>query len=169
MVIGRATAALLVTPPHDVTAPATCIAVASTNRHNQRRVAGVITPPVFPIDFLLQTHMEQVFIFHQPVSNTPILQWHLIRQVPAERRISDELLCSFWSAGELQNGAALNNIVRLERRRLNSQSKHLTKQRPHRLHARARNLQRSPHNTMLRGCIGYFQPRHGGLLAVVAV
>ena len=160
MVIGRTAAAALITPVNDVAAPTTCIAVASTNRHNQRTVTSIVTPPVFPFDFLLQTHMEQVFILHQPVGNTPILQRHLISQVPAERRISDELLCSFWSAGELQNGAALNNIVRLERRRLNSQSQHLTKQRPHRLHARARNLQRSPHNAMLRGRVGYFQPRH---------
>ena len=114
--------------------------------------------------------MEQVFILHQTIGDTPIIQRHLTGKVPAERRLSDKPLCSFWSTGELQNGAALNNIVRLERRRLNSQSKHLTKQRPHRLHARARNLQRSPHNAMLRGRVGYFQPRHeGGLLAVVAV
>ena len=52
MVIGRATAALLVTPVNDMTAPTTCIAVASTNRHNQRTVTGVITPPVFPINLL---------------------------------------------------------------------------------------------------------------------
>ena len=106
--------------------------------------------------------MEQVFIFHQLIGDTPIIQWHLIGQVPAEHCISNEFLCSFWGAGELQNGAALNNIVRLERRRLNSQSQHLTKQRPHRLHARAGNLQRSPHNAMLRGRVGYFQPRHEG-------
>ena len=112
--------------------------------------------------------MEQVFILHQTIGDTPIIQRHLTGKVPTERRISDELLCSIRSTGELQNRAALNNIVSLERRRLNSQSKHLTKQRPHRLHARARNLQRSPHNAMLRGRIGYFQPRHeGGLLAVV--
>ena len=100
MVIGRASAAFLVTPPHDVTAPATCVAIASANRHNQRSVAGIVTPPVFPFDFLLQTHMEQVFILNQLIGDTPILQRHLICQVPAERRISDELLCSFWSAGE---------------------------------------------------------------------
>ena len=114
--------------------------------------------------------MEQVFILHQTIGNTPIIQRHLTGKVPTEDRISNKLLCSFWSTGELQNRAALNNIVSLERRRLNSQSKHLTKQRPHRLHARARNLQRSPHNAMLSGCIRYFQPGHeGGLLAVVAV
>ena len=52
MVIGRTAAALLVTPIHHVTAPTTCIAVASTNWHNQRTVTGVITPPVFPINLL---------------------------------------------------------------------------------------------------------------------
>ena len=106
--------------------------------------------------------MEQVFILHQTIGDTPIIQRHLTGKVPTERRVSDELLCSIRSTGEFQNGAAFNNVISLERRRLNSQSKHLTKQRPHGLHARAGNLQRSPHNAMLRGCVGHLQPRHEG-------
>ena len=97
--------------------------------------------------------MEQVFIVHQFVGDTPILQRYLIRQVPAEHRISNEFICCIWTAGEFQNGAALNDIISLERRRLNSQSKHLAKQRPHRLHGRTGDFQRSPHNAMLSGCV----------------
>ena len=44
--------------------------------------------------------MEQVFILNQLIGDTPIIQWHLIGQVPAEHRISNELIGSFWSAGE---------------------------------------------------------------------
>ena len=106
--------------------------------------------------------MEQVFILHQTIGDTPIIQRHLTGKVPTERRISDELLCSIRSTGEFQNGAALNDIISLERRRLHSQSKHLAKQRPHRLHGRTGDFQRSPHNAMLSGCVGYFQPRHEG-------
>ena len=140
MVIGRTAAAALITPVNDVAAPTTCIAVASTNRHNQRTVTGIVTPPVFPFDFLLQTHMEQVFILHQTIGDTPIIQRNLTGKVPAERRISDELLSSIRSTGELQNRAALHDIISLESGRLNRQCQHLTKQRPHRLHARARNF-----------------------------
>ena len=106
--------------------------------------------------------MEQVFIVHQFVGDTPILQRYLIRQVPAEHRISNEFICCIWTARELQNGTALNDIISLERRSLHSQSKHLAKQRPHRLHGRAGDFQRSPHNAMLSGCVGYFQPGHEG-------
>ena len=44
--------------------------------------------------------MEQVFILHQTIGDTPIIQRHLIRQVPTEHRISNELIGSIWSAGE---------------------------------------------------------------------